>query len=144
MGCQTWVSLVPRNHVRFVSDTAWNVGGACSEAGGQVEQCCPEFLGGNIVTAQRKREHIHLKLGSSASSFPDTVRWIVSTEQDVWWNVPALMDFLDGLERQSPKIHEFPAFVGHWYGPFLVFNRQMLARSYGNGTFMSACRKLLT
>ena len=68
------------------------------------------------------------------------VRWVVSTEQDAWHNMPMLLRHLQQVERAVPDHASLPLSIGYWWGPFLVFNRPTLSRALGNETFLNGCR----
>lgn len=144
--CHSWLSHMPRGRAAFFSDRGGDSPGPCALAGVTNQACCPgnASLGASITTAQYKREHVHLQLAHLLldNSKYDGVRWLVSTEQDAWFNVPVLLDYLRHVEANlGSRGHEQPLSVGHRsLGPFLVFNVAALRRVFGNGTFMDACR----
>lgn len=102
--------------------------------------CASANLGSSIASAQKKREFVHLQLLTVAPLYID---WFVSTEQDTWWDSQFLVKYLGDLEASHKDIHEVPAFVGGWQGPFLVMNRRFLERIVSNKTHMDACRAAL-
>jgi hypothetical protein len=87
-----------------------------------------------------------------------TVRWIVSTEQDTWWDVDKLAHLLTTIEAAEPKlighllgqqlqhrarwVNGSAALVGSWMGPFIIMNTFMLSK-LGNPTFHTRCRAQL-
>jgi hypothetical protein len=163
--CSTWLRHVPPQNVRIYSDTSFQLPNSCLRIGANhTFPCHPNnaTLGDSIATAQYKRENIHLnfaqdvnlaraansqpQISTAASShapLPSAVRWIVSTEQDTWWDTKTLLRYLRYLEETEQNIHDGPA-SGAWkWGPFLIFNVKMLDQVLGNETFMDNAREQL-
>ena len=144
--CSTWLSQLPSGWQAFVlSDTAASAagqrGGACKAAGVQVVDCCPgnRSLGDNIVTSQYKREHVHMRL-TRVLRANALVRWVISTEQDTWWNMPLLVEL---LQAATARWNE-PLYLGLLnLGPFFILSTRAVLSFLGNSTFMDACRDRL-
>jgi hypothetical protein len=149
--CSTWLQKVPPQNARFYSDTHFSLPESCHRVGqhNHTFPCYPgnSSLGNSLVAAQYKREHIHFQftrdLAANRASFPPGIRWIVSTEQDTWYDTKVLLRYLRYIERNMKDIHERPAISFKLVGPFLVFNMRMLQGVLGNTTFMDSCRHTL-
>ena len=102
--------------------------------------CAEANLGGDLSSAQLKREHLHLQLLGAAPADAD---WFVTTEQDVWWHAARLHAYLEAIERKFPDAHAAPFFAGGYEGPFLVMNRRFVEAVVGNATFVDRCRAAL-
>ena len=147
--CSSWIRHFPRGHVRAFSDTAVAVPAPCAKHRVTVHECCPgnASLGRSLSTAQYKREQMHMTVArmlSQDSWHSEGVRWILSTEQDVWWDVGRLTEFLSAVEAAEPSVAtgEAHALVGSWMGPFILMNRAMAKRLGDRGT-LDACRAKL-
>jgi hypothetical protein len=151
--CSTWLRHVPPQNSRFYSDTIIPLPESCVRIGhNHTFPCHPgdKSLGESIQSAQVKRENIHLRfaqelrINEDKSLLPSGVRWIVSTEQDAWWDPTVVLRYLRSLEAKIPAIHDVPA-IGPWQiGPFLVFNVRMLQDVLGNEDVMNHARNNLT
>jgi hypothetical protein len=148
--CSTWLRHVPSDNARIYADTTFPLPESCTRIGhNRTFPCHPNdaTLGDSIAKAQYKREHIHLNFAqellaaNKGTSLSTGIRWIVSTEQDAWWDTTILLRYLRYLEETVDGIHDGPA-SGPWkLGPFLVFNRHMLQAVLGNETFMNSSRE---
>lgn len=151
--CSTWLRHVPPQNSRFYSDTIIGLPESCVRIGhNHTFPCHPgnASLGDSIQSAQFKRENIHLRFAQELkrkpenSLLPKGVRWIVSTEQDAWWDPTVVLRYLRSLEATIPEIHDIPV-IGPWKtGPFLVFNVRMLQAVLGNEQVMDTARNNLT
>ena len=112
----------------------------CRPAWPRVRPCAEANLGGDLSSAQLKREHLHLQLLGAAPADAD---WFVTTEQDVWWHAARLHAYLEAIERKFPDAHAAPFFAGGYEGPFLVMNRRFVEAVVGNATFVDRCRAAL-
>jgi len=112
--CRTWLQGFKHVYI-FVDDASGLVlPASCREA--QVRNCCGNVttLGDTLATAQYKREHIHRRL---AQELPRGVRWVLSTEGDVWWDPLTLLEYLGVLEARTDPLVD-PVLAAHWWGPF--------------------------
>ena len=111
--CDTWVRGLKA--VAFFGDERdAALPAAC--AGRAYRPCAEANLGGDLSSAQLKREHLHLQLLGAAPADAD---WFVTTEQDVWWHAARLHAYLEAIERKFPDAHAAPFFAGGYEGPFL-------------------------
>jgi len=101
-----------------------------------VRDCCGanKTLGHSLATAQYKREAVHVAV---AASLPPSVRWVVSTEADVWWDSTHLRAYLETLSVKYGSAT--PVLAGHRYGPFIVMNRAMIL-TLGDPSFLALAR----
>ena len=145
--CATWVRQLPHGHVRIFTDnpTRHSLPASCVATRTIITECCPgkANLSESIASAQYKRECLHQQMqhGFARGTWPPaSARWIVSTEQDVWWNIPKLVAYLTAIESSYPEVLRKPALFGSWTGPFIIMNQRMMA-TLGDSKFMDTCRK---
>ena len=140
--CETWLTLIPIGNVIIFSDTNTSLPNSCHKLNLQKSlECCDNSkLGENILSAQMKREFIHQKLFLKQHLFLKNIKWIVSTEQDVWWNVNKIPDYINSRMVYSSLI-ETRAFFGHWVGPFEIVNKYFLENYLGNKTHINVIKE---
>ena len=124
-----------------------------------VKPCCGgRDYSQTIGEAQEMREHTFAMM---LRDFPNNTEWFLSTEEDVWWDIPGLCrvieeTVLNALDTKSKASGKMPPMIlgggdpdgGHShnhqsiFGPFIVMNRPML-ELFANETLMDDCRREL-
>lgn len=143
--CETWLNLIPKGNLLLFSDTSINLPKKCRNFLNIKKslECCDNSnfgskLGDNILSAQMKREYIYQKIFLKKKFLIEkkNIKWIVSTEQDVWWNVNRIPDYINSRMIYL-SLNENKIVFGHWVGPFQIMNINYLYNFVGNITYLN-------